>query len=125
MIWNEYIETADRERLRLIQNERLVRMVERIYYNVPFYRNKLQERGIEPGDITSVDQLKDLPLQQRMISEIIIRLACLQYRNVKLLDCMLQVAQRKTYCYWLYSQRLADLERSCSSFTDNGWCWQN
>ena len=61
MIWNEYIETADRERLRLIQNERLVRMVERIYYNVPFYRNKLQERGIEPGDITSVDQLKDLP----------------------------------------------------------------
>ena len=61
MIWNEYIETADRERLRLIQNERLVRMVERIYYNVPFYRNRLQEKGIEPGDIKSVDQLKDLP----------------------------------------------------------------
>ena len=61
MIWNEYIETADRERIRLIQNERLVEMIERIYYNVPFYRNKLQEKGIEPGDITSVDQLKDLP----------------------------------------------------------------
>lgn len=61
MIWNEYIETANRERIRLIQNERLVEMIERIYYNVPFYRNKLQEKGIEPGDITSVDQLKDLP----------------------------------------------------------------
>ena len=61
MIWNEYIETADREKLQLIQNERLVQMIERIYYNVPFYRNKLQEKGIEPGDIKSVEQLKDLP----------------------------------------------------------------
>lgn len=61
MIWNEYIETADREKLRLIQNERLVQMIDRIYYNVPFYRKKLQEKGIEPGDIKSVDQLKDLP----------------------------------------------------------------
>lgn len=61
MIWNKYIETADKEKLRSIQNERLVQMIERIYYNVPFYRNKLQEQGIEPGDIKSVDQLKDLP----------------------------------------------------------------
>lgn len=61
MIWNEYIETADRQKLRSIQNERLMQMVERIYYNVPFYRKKLQEKGIEPGDIKSVDQLKDLP----------------------------------------------------------------
>lgn len=61
MIWNEYIETADREKLKEIQNERLVQLIERIYYNVPFYRKKLQEKGIEPGDIRSVDQLKDLP----------------------------------------------------------------
>ena len=61
MIWNKYIETANKEKLRSIQNERLIEMIERIYYNVPFYRNKLQEKGIEPGDIKSVDQLKDLP----------------------------------------------------------------
>lgn len=61
MIWNEHIETADREKLRAIQSERLAQMVERIYFNVPFYRKKLQEKGIEPGDIKSVDQLKDLP----------------------------------------------------------------
>ncbi|HZJ80222.1 MAG TPA: phenylacetate--CoA ligase [Dysgonamonadaceae bacterium] len=61
MIWNKYIETANREKLRSIQNERLVQMIERIYYNVPFYRNKLQEKGIEPGDIKTIDQLKDLP----------------------------------------------------------------
>jgi phenylacetate-CoA ligase len=61
MIWNKYIETADRENLRQIQSERLRKMVERIYYNVPFYRDKLQQIGMEPGDIKSVDQLKDLP----------------------------------------------------------------
>lgn len=38
MVWNEFIETADREKLKEIQNERFVKMIERIYYNVPFYR---------------------------------------------------------------------------------------
>lgn len=61
MIWNEYIETASRDKLKEIQNERFVKMIERIYYNVPFYRKKLQECGLEPKDITSIDQLKDLP----------------------------------------------------------------
>lgn len=61
MIWNEHIETADREKLRQIQNSRFIKMIERIYYNVPFYRKKMQECGVEPGDIKSIDQLKDLP----------------------------------------------------------------
>lgn len=61
MIWNEYIEAADRERLKRLQNERFVEMIDRIYYKVPFYRKKLTELGIEPGDIKSIDQLKDLP----------------------------------------------------------------
>jgi phenylacetate-CoA ligase len=61
LIWNEHIECMDREKLHLLQSERLSKMIERIYYNVPFYRKKLQEIGISPGDIRSIDQLKDLP----------------------------------------------------------------
>jgi len=61
MVWNEYIEAADRDRLQRLQNERLSEMIERIYFKVPFYRKKLSELGIEPGDIKSVDQLSDLP----------------------------------------------------------------
>jgi phenylacetate-CoA ligase len=61
MIWNEFIECMDRERLTKLQGERLHAMVERLYYNVPFYRKKFQENGIEPGDIKSIDQLKHLP----------------------------------------------------------------
>jgi phenylacetate-CoA ligase len=61
MIWNEYIECMDRERLAKLQSERLSVMVERLYYNVPFYRQEFQKRGIEPGDIKNVEQLKHLP----------------------------------------------------------------
>jgi phenylacetate-CoA ligase len=61
MIWNEFIECMDRERLAKLQSERLSAMVQRLYYNVPFYRSLFQEKGIEPGDITSIEQLKILP----------------------------------------------------------------
>ena len=61
MIWNEFIECMDRERLQKLQGERLSAMIQRMYYNVPFYRKLFQQKGIEPGDIKNVDQLKDLP----------------------------------------------------------------
>ena len=61
MIWNEFIECMNRERLVKLQSERLSAMVQKLYFNVPFYRRLFQERGIEPGDIKSVEQLKDLP----------------------------------------------------------------
>ncbi len=61
MKWNEYIECMDREQLTKLQSERLSAMVERLYYNVPFYRKQFQKNGIEPGDIKNLDQLQKLP----------------------------------------------------------------
>jgi phenylacetate-CoA ligase len=61
MIWNEHIECMDREKLVNLQGKRLSSMVEKLYYNVPFYRKAFQEKGIEPGDIKGTDQLKYLP----------------------------------------------------------------
>jgi len=50
-----------REELLKLQGERVAAMVKRVYDSVPFYRQKLQEMGIEPGDITTIDDLKKLP----------------------------------------------------------------
>jgi phenylacetate-CoA ligase len=50
-----------REEMTRVQNERLLSTVKRIYHNVPFYRQKMQEKGIEPGDIRSIEDLKKLP----------------------------------------------------------------
>ncbi|MDP4273202.1 MAG: phenylacetate--CoA ligase [Bacteroidota bacterium] len=61
MIWNQTFECMSREEMRKCQSQRLHDMVERVYHNVPFYRNKLQESGIGPEDIHTVDDLKRLP----------------------------------------------------------------
>ena len=61
MIWNEKIECASREEMRDIQSERLKETVRRIYHNVPSYRQKMQEVGLVPDDIKSVDDLVKLP----------------------------------------------------------------
>jgi phenylacetate-CoA ligase len=61
MIWNKQYECMEREELLKLQGERVKAMVTRVYDSVPFYRSKLQEKGIEPGDITGIDDLKYLP----------------------------------------------------------------
>ena len=61
MIWNKQYECMEREELLNIQGERVKTMVQRVYDSVPFYRKKLQDAGIEPGDITTIDDLKKLP----------------------------------------------------------------
>ena len=61
MIWNESIECMDRESLRKIQSIRLKKIVERVYHNTPFYRKKMQELGITPDDINSIDDIVKLP----------------------------------------------------------------
>ncbi|MCT4688564.1 phenylacetate--CoA ligase family protein [Vallitalea sp.] len=61
MIWNEHIECMSRDELREIQSKRLCETVERVYYNVPFYRKKMQEIGLEPEDIKGIQDLSKLP----------------------------------------------------------------
>ena len=55
------IETAPREEIAALQCYRLIRLVRRVYENVPFYRKKLDEMGIQPGDIRTLDDLRRLP----------------------------------------------------------------
>ncbi len=55
------IETASTEELRAIQNEKLVKQVKHVYDNVKYYRDMMDEKGISPDDIKSVDDLHKLP----------------------------------------------------------------
>lgn len=54
-------EVASRSELEAIQLKHLQDMVRRVYENVPFYRKALDEKGIRPEDIRSLDDLKRLP----------------------------------------------------------------
>ena len=61
MYYTPNIETASREELAAIQSERLVKTVKRVYDNVPAYRKKMDDIGLKPEDIKSVDDLSKLP----------------------------------------------------------------
>jgi len=55
------IECASRDEIVAIQNEKLVRQVKRVYENVPYYRAKMDEKGVKPEDIKSIEDLHKLP----------------------------------------------------------------
>jgi phenylacetate-CoA ligase len=50
-----------REEMQKLQSERLIKTVKRVYHNVPYYRAKMQEKGVEPGDIKDIGDLSKLP----------------------------------------------------------------
>ena len=55
------IETAPYEQIRAWQDERLVKTVNHVWRANEYYRNKMKEIGVEPGDIKSRDDLWKLP----------------------------------------------------------------
>ncbi len=59
--YQQEIECASREQIRAWQSERLVKTVEHVYKNVPYYRNLMEQKGVTPADIQSVDDLHKLP----------------------------------------------------------------
>ena len=54
-------ETMPAEQLRELQSERLRAQIKHVYANVPHYRKLMDEKGVTPDDIQSVDDLKKLP----------------------------------------------------------------
>lgn len=61
MYWNKTKECMDRAEIKKLQSERLVKMVSYVYHNVPYYREKMQKAGVEPGDIRGVEDIEKLP----------------------------------------------------------------
>lgn len=59
--YQKEIECASREQIRAWQDERLVKQVHNVWDNVPYYRKKMEEKGLTPEDIKGVDDLHKLP----------------------------------------------------------------
>ena len=60
MIWSKE-ETLSRAEMESLQLARLQETVERVYKKVPYYRQKMQEKGIAPQDIKTLADLQKLP----------------------------------------------------------------
>jgi phenylacetate-CoA ligase len=59
--WNPEIETASQDEIRALQSQRLSSKIKQVYENVAHYRAKMDEAGVKPEDIQTVDDLKKLP----------------------------------------------------------------
>ncbi len=63
--WNQSKECMPREEMQKLQSARLVKTVKKIYHDVPYYREKMQKIGVEPGDIKGVEDLSKLPFNYK------------------------------------------------------------
>ena len=51
--YQKEIETASREKILEIQNEKIVKQVRHVYDNVAYYRDLMDKKGVKPEDIKS------------------------------------------------------------------------
>ena len=51
------IECMSRDEMSALQGERLVKQVKNVYEHVEFYRKKMDELGVEPGDIKGIEDI--------------------------------------------------------------------
>jgi len=65
MIWDPRHECMDREELRSLQLERLQQTVARVYDRVPFYRKAMDEAGVKPEDIRTLEDVTALPFTDK------------------------------------------------------------
>ena len=60
-MYDPQMETIAPGPLHALQSERLKTLVQRAWDNVPFYRRRMEEAGVSPADIRSIDDLPRLP----------------------------------------------------------------
>lgn len=56
------IETMELSKLQALQSEKLVKQVKHVYENVPYYRDMMDKKGVNPEDIHGIEDLHKLPL---------------------------------------------------------------
>lgn len=64
-MFNKPLETLSREKLRKLQSERLVDLVNRLYKKVPFYTHQFDQAGIKPADIKGIEDLHKIPFTKK------------------------------------------------------------
>ncbi|MCR5102622.1 MAG: phenylacetate--CoA ligase [Butyrivibrio sp.] len=55
------IECASREEIKAMQDEKIVAQVKHVWENVPYYKKKMEKKGVTPDDIKGIDDLYKLP----------------------------------------------------------------
>lgn len=65
MAYYDKNECMSRDEIISLQNEKLVWQVKRMYENVALFRQRMDEKGMKPEDVKSVEDLKNLPFSYK------------------------------------------------------------
>ena len=65
MYWNKTIETMEHNQMEQLQTKRLSAVVEYMYRQVPFYRERMQQLGLLPQDVTTLADISKLPFTEK------------------------------------------------------------
>ena len=65
MYWNKTIETMAYAEMQQLQTKRLSAVVEYMYRQVPFYRERMHQRGLLPEDVTALSDISKLPFTEK------------------------------------------------------------
>ena len=63
--YSKETECAPRSEIRRLQSERLVEQVRFVWDNVPYYRHKMEEKGVRPEDIKGIEDIVKLPFLKK------------------------------------------------------------
>ena len=61
------IETMTRDDIRSLQLSKLQKQVRYVYERVDWYRNKMDEMGVNPSDIRSLEDVRKLPFTDKTV----------------------------------------------------------
>ncbi len=51
----------ERDELMRVQTQRLRETIEKVYFNVPYFRQRMQEQGLGPDSLEKIEDLKKFP----------------------------------------------------------------
>lgn len=60
-LWNPTAENVPRRELRTLQFDKLKVLVNRVYNESPYYKNKLTAAGVSPEHLKSLEHYQDFP----------------------------------------------------------------
>ncbi len=64
-IYRPDVECAERDAIRALQLEKLQRQVRYTYDKVPYYRRRMDEMGVHPDDVRTLDDVRRLPFTDK------------------------------------------------------------
>ena len=59
------IETMPVDEIKKMQSEKIVRQVNHVYDNVPYYKEQMDKMGVKPSDIHGIEDIKKLPFTSK------------------------------------------------------------